>query len=90
MINTGSNPLSRIEVVSTLNTLNISKEMLHYNTQNCPPNYYPKVYLGTSQTTAQGWLYERINGEYISMNNWPQAYQGTQKGCHYNSLIILI
>ncbi len=81
MLNTGTNPLSRIEVVSLLNILKIGKEMLHYNSYNCPERYYPKVYIGTSQTIATGWLYDTqtyANKPIQKPSNWP--LNGPQKG----------
>ena len=85
MLNTGTNPLSRIEVVSLLNILKIGKEMLHYNYQNCPTKYAPKVYLGTLQSIAYWWLCNRETDWILDSNTtpkltWPQAFQGPQKG----------
>ena len=82
MISTGYNPLSKIEVVSALNTLNLSTNSLHYNHANCTSRFYPKVYLGTNQTISTSWLYN--NDKYwdnSSKIGWPQSYQSnTQKG----------
>ena len=81
MLNTGTNPLSRIEVVSLLNILKIGKEMLHYNSYNCPERYYPKVYIGTSQTIATGWNRDSQNTSKPPANTWPQNFgQTSQKG----------
>ena len=81
MLNTGTNPLSRIEVVSLLNILKIGKEMLHYNYQNCPTKYAPKVYLGTIQNITYNWLYDSQTyaGSIIKKpENWPE--KKSQKG----------
>ena len=76
-LNLGSNPNSRLEVVSTLNTLNLSHEMLHYNYANSLERYYPKVYLGTSQTIARNWNMDLQNIEKYP-EIWPE--KKPQKG----------
>ncbi len=77
VLNTGTNPLSRIEVVSLLNILKIGKEMLHYNYANSLERYYPKVYLGTSQTIARNWNMDLQNIEKYP-EIWPE--KKPQKG----------
>ena len=57
-LNLGNNPLSRVEVVSSLNLFNQARYTYHYNYSNSPERYYPKVYLGTTQTVALGWIYD--------------------------------
>ena len=69
--------MSKIEVVSTLNTLNLSHEMLHYNYQNCTSKYNPRVYLGTIQTIAIQWNFDLQNIEKYP-ETWP--LNGPQKG----------
>ncbi len=77
----GYNPLSKIEVVSSLNLFNQGRGMYYYTLSNCTERYYPKVYIGTSQTIAYAWNYDRQNGQNLVISNWPQSYQqGSQKG----------
>ena len=55
--------------------------MYYYNYQNCTSRYYPKLYLGTVQTIAQGWNSDGQNGTETTLPNWPNSYQSnTQKG----------
>ncbi len=69
-INMGSNPLSRIEVVSGLNLSNQARHMYHYNPNVMPKKYAPKVYLGTPQVLGTGWNSDSQKGiNYPS--NWP-------------------
>ena len=76
----GSNPLSKLEVVSLLNIPSQAHEMYYYNTVSCPAKYNPKVYLGTTQTIAIQWNFDRQKG-INHPSNWPQSYQqGSQKG----------
>ncbi len=77
----GDNPLSNLQVVSSLNTLSEASLRYHYNYQNCPSNYYPKLYLGTIQTISDRWLYDRQTyaGSDIKIpENWP--LNNMQKG----------
>ena len=76
----GYNPLSKIEVVSTLNTLNIGRNSYYYAYDTSTAKYTPKVYLGTSQTIAKNWNYDRQNNiKYPSI--WP--LNAAQKGEDY-------
>ena len=76
-INMGSNFIGNLEVVSQLNLLSQARYTYHYNYQNCTSRYYPKLYLGTSQTIARYWNSDSQTGiNYPSI--WPQ--NGTQKG----------
>ena len=77
----GYNPLSNLQVVSSLNTLSESSLRYHYNYQNCTSRYYPKVYIGTSQTIAAGWNMDLQNTSKPPANQWPQNFgQTSQKG----------
>ncbi len=81
MLSLGSNPLSKIQVVSSLNIPSQANAMYYYNDEVCYENYAPKVYLGTLQTTALSWIYQYENGEKITqISDWPQNFQGSQKG----------
>ena len=81
----GYNPISNLEVVSSLNILSQSTNMYHYYYGYCLQKYAPKLYLGTLQTTAQAWLYDNFNGtvtdQIYTKNIWPKNYQqDSQKG----------
>ncbi len=75
----GSNPLSRIEVVSSLNILSQANRMYMYYDQEMGSKYSPKVYLGTLQSIAYWWITQYQNGAIWSINNWPKNYQATQQ-----------
>ena len=82
-IGNGSNSISKLEVVSQLNVFSQAHLLYHYNPNVMPKKYAPKVYLGTSQTIARNWNYDRqtdINHPETTLPNWPQAFQGGQKG----------
>ncbi len=73
----GYNPLSKIEVVSTLNTLNLGRSMFYYGYDINTKKYNPKVYLGTPQVLGTGWQNDIQTGiNYPSI--WPE--KGSQKG----------
>ncbi len=81
MINKGNNPLTKIEVASMLNIANQTAEMLFYNQENCPEKYAPKVYFSTLQTIATNWIYnDEDSWKNTQKMDWPQAFQGGQKG----------
>ncbi len=75
-LNLGSNPNSKLEVVSLLNLLNSGHWQHHYNYENCPTRYYPKLYLGTFQSVALFWLYDI---QYGQKNGLPNLVPETQK-----------
>ncbi len=80
-LNLGSNPNSKLQVVSTLNTVNIGIYMYAYNLSNSTSRYYPKVYIGTAQTLGIGWNYDSQNTSKPPANQWPQNFgQTSQKG----------
>ncbi len=68
-INKGNNPLSKIEIVSALNSFNLTWDQYHYNSNNCPQKYNPKVYLGTVQSVALYWLYDWQTGQTNGLQN---------------------
>ncbi len=70
-MNLGTNSISNLQVVSQLNLFNQARHMYHYNYQSCPSNYYPKLYLGTVQTTATSWNHDRQNIENHP-SIWPE------------------
>ena len=80
----GSNSLSKLEVVSSLNCLNIGYYMYHYNTINCTEKYAPKIYINASITVAEGWTWDLNNYVETTLPNWPQNFgQVSQKGEAY-------
>ena len=73
-INQGSNPLSKLEVVSSLNVLNSALGMYGYSSNTRPERYYPKLYLATIQTTGINWISDTQTyaGSDIKIpENWP-------------------
>ena len=85
----GSNPNSRLQVVSALNTVNISTQMYAYSPTNRTAKYYPKVYIGPSKTIGQLWIYEdKIDTsttppttiKITEIPGWPENFEGPQKG----------
>ena len=77
----GSNPSSNLQVVSQLNLLNLGHSTYWFDEKYEIKKYAPKVYLGTSQTIADNWNFDKQNGTETTLPNWPQSYQQTtQKG----------
>ncbi len=76
-INLGNNSISRIEIVSSLNSLNIAYHLYQYNAQNCPAKYNPKVHLGTIQSVSQIWQSDssahaqKLADGYEKSGSWP-------------------
>ena len=83
----GSNPISKLEVVSAPNVLSYAVNSLFYSTKEDTAKYNPMVYLGTISATSSGWIYDgqdATNQVKIDPKNWPNSYQAnTQKG-EYN------
>ncbi len=61
-INLGSNPLSKLEIVSSLNSFNIARWQYHYNYGVCTKKYNLKVYLGAVQSVAEAWQLDNNTG----------------------------
>ncbi len=76
MINLGSNPLSKIEIVSSLNSFNLERELYTYYYANRTKKYNPKVYLGAIHTAAKNWISDIQNGQ---KNGLPNLAAGTQQ-----------
>ena len=71
-LNLGSNPLSKLEVVSLLNIPSQGRAMYYYNSADRTQKYNPKVYIGTLQTTSKEWNLELQTGiNYPSI--WPEV-----------------
>ncbi len=55
--------------------------MYYYYIGNCTQNYYPKVYMGTTQTVTYYWNFDLQNTSKPPANQWPQNFgQTSQKG----------
>lgn len=54
-INLGNNSISRLEIVSSLNSFNLARYYYYFNSGSCPSHYNPKVYLSTVQSVAFEW-----------------------------------
>ncbi len=84
----GSNPISKLEVVSAPNVLSYAFNSLFYSTKEDTAKYNPTVYLGTISATSSGWIYDgqdATNQVKIDPNSWPQNFgQGMQKGEAFN------
>ncbi|HBD06464.1 MAG TPA: hypothetical protein DCY93_03535, partial [Firmicutes bacterium] len=60
----GNNPLSKIEIVSALNSFNITYQLYIFDCYYTIINKYnPKVYLGAVQSVANTWNFDRQNVE---------------------------
>ncbi len=78
----GSNPNSKLEIVSLLNFFNSGNLELFYDDRFCYQRYNPKLYLSAFQTVATNWNYEIQNGQKNDLGNllgkaeksgsWPQ------------------
>ncbi len=54
-INLGNNPLSKLEIVSSLNSFNLASAMYYYSSNGYPQKYNPKLYLSAFQTVSPEW-----------------------------------
>jgi len=66
-ISAGTNSISKLEIVSSLNSFNLARFNYLFNYTICTKKYNPKVYLGAIQTVANMWNYDSQNGQ-----NWAQ------------------
>ncbi len=83
MINLGNNFISKLEIVSALNSFNIGRWEYYYADSNCPQKYNPKVYFGTIQTLGNSW-----NSDSDSARKGP--LQGGEKSGSWPQKIYLI
>jgi len=58
----GNNPISKIEVVSALNSFNLARYMYEYHAPTRTEKYNPKVYLGAVQGVAGYWISDENSG----------------------------
>jgi len=61
-INLGSNPNTKLEIVSVLNLRNLATDSFFYNTENSAVKYNPKVYISAIQTASKNWIYDNNSG----------------------------
>ncbi len=54
-LNIGYNPISKLEIVSALNSFNLAVAMFYHRYDNRTAKYNPKAYLGAVQTFAGQW-----------------------------------
>ncbi len=79
-INLGNNPNSRLEIVSSLNMLEIGRATYYYDYRYCTEKYNPKVYFGTIQSFVPDWNLDYQNSEKWASNgteksgSWPNFY----------------
>ncbi len=69
MLNLGNNFNSKLEVVSSLNLLNIANCNFDFTHTVAYSKYNLKVYLGTVQSVANGWLYDIQTGQTNGLQN---------------------
>ncbi len=70
-INLGSNSISKLEIVSSLNLFNIAHFMYHFNYNSCLQKYAPKIYLGTVQSASANWNSELQTGQTNGLGDLP-------------------
>ena len=73
--------MSKLEVVSFVNLVNLGFQTLWYGAYDSTAKYNPKVYLSTLNAVGKQWLYDQQNyaGSDIKIpENWP--INGPQKG----------
>ncbi len=58
MVNLGSNPISKLEIVSALNSANLGDYMFYYNSGYFLSKFNLKYYLGTIQTASVEWNFD--------------------------------
>ncbi len=76
VLNLGTNPNSRLEVVSLINILNISSHLYSYDYNNRAAHFNPKVYMSTVQTSSINWIFDRQNGQTNGLPNLvPGGYE---------------
>ncbi len=70
-INLGSNFISKLEVVSALNSFNLANSEYHFYCDNCIPKYNPKIYLGTVQSASVNWNMDVQKGQTNGLPSLP-------------------
>ena len=77
----GSNFIANLEVVSSLNTLNLGSVSYWYYTTTSLEKYNPRVYLGTTQVIASGWNRDYQQGITLP-EIWPEKTSQKRRS-HY-------
>ncbi|HBD06379.1 MAG TPA: hypothetical protein DCY93_03100 [Firmicutes bacterium] len=72
-INLGSNPLSKVEIVSVLNSFNYATFSWWYDAPYATPKYNPKVYMSTVQSVSKSWLYDYQTGQTNGLGRLPEG-----------------
>ncbi len=67
----GSNSISKLEIVSALNSFNLAHEMYAYYCYTRTEKYNPKVYLGSVQTTSDDWNLDEQDPRKVD-SKWAQ------------------
>ncbi len=87
-LNIGSNPNSKLEIVSALNSFNLANRMFQFYYPSFISKYNPKVYFGTIQSVADSWQNDVQTGQ---TNGLPDLPGGSEKSgscftCSNNNL----
>ncbi|HBD06175.1 MAG TPA: hypothetical protein DCY93_02045 [Firmicutes bacterium] len=67
-LNLGSNPISNLEIVSSLNSFNLAYGMYYYGADTYVQKYNPKVYLSAVQSVTKQWNYDPENAEKMGQS----------------------
>ncbi len=72
-LNIGYNPISKLEIVSALNSFNLAVAMFYHRYDNRTAKYNPKAYLGAVQTFAGQWNSElgKLGEGNPGSGSWP-------------------
>jgi len=83
----GSNSLSKLEVVSALNSFNLGHEMYAYYCYTRTEKYNPKVYLGAVQSMSTDWNLDEQDPTKVD-EKW--ASNGQEKSGSWPNLLLKI
>lgn len=72
-MNLGTNPNSRLEIVSTLNMQLQTRYAYYYNSSICLSKYNPAVHIGPVTTMGYAWAVDYTNGVQTNFS-WPESY----------------
>ncbi len=81
---TGTNPNSKLEIVSGLNFSNYGVQSFYFNYHYSHSRFYPKLYLGTLQSVSESWTSDVQDPKKVD-SKWAEA--GNQKS---GSLLIIL
>ncbi|HBD06183.1 MAG TPA: hypothetical protein DCY93_02090 [Firmicutes bacterium] len=74
----GYNPISKLEIVSSLNIGNYATAMYLYSYTTRTKKYNPKVYLSAVETMAYQWTFDRQNAQ----NDPAEKYEKSGSLCN--------